>query len=74
MSGFDDLVVALNEGEIVALARGQDGSIEFVGSFADDNEAALLFSADSPEKLEELKEKSIIFIKDIHELHPRNLL
>ena len=66
MDDFEKMKKALKDGEFVALEKGKDGNIIFGGSFKNDNNAVLSYSADNPEDWECVAEVIFITEKIIH--------
>ena len=74
MTKFDEILEALKEGKMVAIEKDRKtGEVKFGGSYDDDNDAALSYSADSPEGMMCLPPQ-VFFIKGIHMLSPSNQL
>jgi len=65
---FEELVAALEQGKIVAIARDDQGGIRFEGAYDNDAEAALRFSANGPEEFASLP--TVVFIKGQYSLNP----
>lgn len=67
-SYFDEMKAALKAGKIVALQKTVGGGVVFGGAFNSDNDAALTYSAASPEGMKYVPEA--VFVKGIYELSP----
>jgi len=69
MSQFDKMLKALKQGKIVAIEKNRKtGMLRFGGVYDNDNEAALSYSADSPEGMMCIPQ--VFFIKGTHEISP----
>jgi len=66
MDDFEQMKKALENGEIVAIEKDEEGKLFYGGSFKNDNDAVLSYSADNPEDADCLPEVLFITKKRLH--------